>query len=97
MKAVIATDSVAARGLVNGWCLPRSGRRERLSVAIPAYPIYLGNFADNRIIFHPKYSFFCHKYANLTYICRLNTTIFLPLWQREIISRLYKAALMFNF
>ena len=31
--AVIATDSVAARGLVNGWCLPRSGRRDILSVA----------------------------------------------------------------
>ena len=29
--AVIATDSVAARGLVNGWCLPRSGRRDILS------------------------------------------------------------------
>ena len=28
--AVIATDSVAARGLVNGWCLPRSGRRDIL-------------------------------------------------------------------
>ena len=35
--AVIATDSVAARGLVNGWCLPRSGRRDILSVAITAY------------------------------------------------------------
>ena len=31
--AVIVTDSVAARGLVNGWCLPRSGRRDILSVA----------------------------------------------------------------
>ena len=30
--AVIVTDSVAARGLVNGWCLPRSGRRDILSV-----------------------------------------------------------------
>ena len=37
MKAVIAADSVAARGLVNGWCLPRSGRRDILSVAITAY------------------------------------------------------------
>ena len=35
--AVIATDSVAARGLVNGWCLPRSGRRDLLSVAITAF------------------------------------------------------------
>ena len=35
--AVIATDSVAARGLVNGRCLPRSGRRDILSVAITAY------------------------------------------------------------
>ena len=35
--AVIATDSVAARGLVNGWCLPRSGRRDILSVAITAF------------------------------------------------------------
>ena len=35
--AVIATDSVAARGLVNGWCLPRSGMREILSVAITAF------------------------------------------------------------
>ena len=33
MYAVIATDSVAARGLVNGRCLPRSGRRDILSVA----------------------------------------------------------------
>ena len=32
--AVIATDSVAARGLVNGRCLPRSGRRDILSVAL---------------------------------------------------------------
>ena len=30
--AAITTDSVAARGLVNGWCLPRSGRRD-ISVA----------------------------------------------------------------
>ena len=30
--AVIATDSVAARGLVNGRCLPRSGRRDILSI-----------------------------------------------------------------
>ena len=37
MKAVIVTDSVAARGLVNGWCLPRSGRRDILSVAITAF------------------------------------------------------------
>ena len=35
--AVIATDSVAARGLVNGRCLPRSGRRDILSVAITAF------------------------------------------------------------
>ena len=35
--AVIATDSVAARGLVNGWCLPRSGRRDILSVVITAF------------------------------------------------------------
>ncbi len=35
--AVTATDSVAARGLVNGRCLPRSGRRDILSVAITAY------------------------------------------------------------
>ena len=41
--AVIATDSVAARGLVNGWCLPRSGsgRRDILSVAITAF-IFIG-------------------------------------------------------
>ena len=39
--AVIATDSVAARGLVNGWCLPRSGRRDILSVAIAAF-IFIG-------------------------------------------------------
>ena len=38
---VIATDSVAARGLVNGWCLPRSGRRDILSVAITAF-IFIG-------------------------------------------------------
>ena len=51
MKAVIVTDSVAARGLVNGRCLPRSGRRDILSVAITAYTIiFLGNFADNRNI-----------------------------------------------
>ena len=37
MYAVIATDSVAARGLVNGWCLPRSGRGDILSVAITAF------------------------------------------------------------
>ena len=43
--AVIATDSVAARGLVNGRCLPRSGRRDILSVA------NRGNFADNRLKF----------------------------------------------
>ena len=42
MKAVIAADSVAARGLVNGRCLPRSGRRDILSVTITAYTIYLG-------------------------------------------------------
>ena len=41
MFAVIATDSVAARGLVNGWCLPRSGRRDILSVAITAF-IFIG-------------------------------------------------------
>ena len=35
--AAITTDSVAARGLVNGWCLPRSGRRDILSVAITAF------------------------------------------------------------
>ena len=35
--AVIVTDSVAARGLVNGRCLPRSGRRDILSVAITAF------------------------------------------------------------
>ena len=42
--AVIATDSVAARGLVNGRCLPRSGRRDILSilsVAITAF-IFIG-------------------------------------------------------
>ena len=39
--AVIVTDSVAARGLVNGWCLPRSGRRDILSVAITAF-IFIG-------------------------------------------------------
>ena len=39
MYAVIATDSVAARGLVNGWCLPRSGRRDILSAAITEYTI----------------------------------------------------------
>ena len=38
----IATDSVAARGLVNGRCLPRSGRRDILSVAITAYTIMFG-------------------------------------------------------
>ena len=42
MYAVIATDSVAARGLVNGRCLPRSGRRDILSVAITAYTIMFG-------------------------------------------------------
>ena len=36
MDALTATDSVAARGLVNGWCLPRSGRRDLLSVAVNA-------------------------------------------------------------
>ncbi len=41
--AVIATDSVAARGLVNGRCLPRSGRRDILSVAITAF-IFTGQF-----------------------------------------------------
>ena len=41
MYAVIATDSVAARGLVNGWCLPRSGRRDILSVVITAF-IFIG-------------------------------------------------------
>ena len=35
--AVIATGSVAARGLVNGRCLPRSGRRDILPVAITAF------------------------------------------------------------
>ena len=35
--AVTATDSVAARGLVNGRCLPRSGRRDILSVTVTAY------------------------------------------------------------
>ena len=44
MYAVIATDSVAARGLVNGRCLPRSGRRDILSVAN-----VWGNFADYRL------------------------------------------------
>ena len=39
--AVIATDSVAARGLVNGWCLPRSGRRDTLSVTITVF-IFIG-------------------------------------------------------
>ena len=39
--AVIATDSVAARGLVNGWCLPRSGRRDILSVTITVF-IFIG-------------------------------------------------------
>ena len=39
--AVIATDSVAARGLVNGRCLPRSGRRDILSVTITAF-IFIG-------------------------------------------------------
>ena len=39
--AVIATDSVAARGLVNGWCLPRSGRRDILSVTTTAF-IFIG-------------------------------------------------------
>jgi len=39
--AVIATDSVAARGLVNGRCLPRSGRRDILHVAITAF-IFIG-------------------------------------------------------
>ena len=48
MIVVIATDSVAARGLVNGRCLPRSGRRDILSVAITAYIFKKGNFADNR-------------------------------------------------
>ena len=47
-SVVIATDSVAARGLVNGRCLPRSGRRDILSVAITAYIFKKGNFADNR-------------------------------------------------
>ena len=47
MYAVIATDSVAARGLVNGRCLPRSGRRDILSVVITAF-IFIGViFADN--------------------------------------------------
>ena len=43
MYAVIATDSVAvaARGLVNGRCLPRSGRRDILSVVITAF-IFIG-------------------------------------------------------
>ena len=39
--AVITTDSVAARGLVNGRCLPRSGRRDILHVAITAF-IFIG-------------------------------------------------------
>ena len=37
----ITPDSVAARGLVNGRCLPRSGRRDILSVAITAF-IFIG-------------------------------------------------------
>ena len=39
--AVIVTDSVAARGLVNGWCLPRSGRRDILSVVIVNFLLIL--------------------------------------------------------
>ena len=45
--AVIATDSVAARGLVNGWCLPRSGRRDILSRGNYCFHLHKGNFADN--------------------------------------------------
>ena len=41
VSAVITTDSVAARGLVNGRCLPRSGRRDILSVVITAF-IFIG-------------------------------------------------------
>ena len=48
--AVIATDSVTACGLVNGWCLPRSGRRDILSVAITAFIFIGGDFADNHNI-----------------------------------------------
>ena len=39
--AAITTDSVVARGLVNGRCLPRSGRRDILSVVITAF-IFIG-------------------------------------------------------
>ena len=35
--AATATDSVAARGLVNGRCLPLRGRRDILSVTVAAY------------------------------------------------------------
>ena len=48
--ALIATDSVTACGLVNGWCLPRSGRRDILSVAINAFIFIGGDFADNHNI-----------------------------------------------
>ena len=54
--AVIATDSVAARGLVNGWCLPRSGRRDVLSVAITAF-IFI-RVILRIIVFFKKYTLF---------------------------------------
>ena len=55
MYAVIATDSVAARGLVNGWCLPRSGRRDILSVAITAF-IFIGVILRIIVLFFKKYT-----------------------------------------
>ena len=54
--AVIATDSVATRGLVNGWCLPRSGRRDVLSVAITAF-IFI-RVILRIIVFFKKYTLF---------------------------------------
>ena len=54
--AVIATDSVAARGLVNGWCLQRSGRRDVLSVAITAF-IFI-RVILRIIVFFKKYTLF---------------------------------------
>ena len=36
MEALTAPESVAARGLVNGRCLPQSGRRDLLSGAVNA-------------------------------------------------------------
>ena len=45
--AVIATDSVAARGLVNGRCLPRSGFIFKRVILRRIVNIYIGKIVLN--------------------------------------------------